>query len=172
MSLPRLLTQTALLLSVALLLAGCERHFFKSEGVITSDGGALAAWSRPVQGCSPDPLDGLPPRQSSTLFTFYWDNPVERDVLHMKRILPPSNLLERLEVTRQPDGLRATMKTAKLPNDIVLNSANCTVLKATKVPGKPVIADGRPTVDGSLDLDCRAAGSHVTASVRFTGCEY
>ncbi len=169
---PRWLAHATALLCVGLLLAGCERHFLKSEGVITSDGGALAAWSRPVQGCSPDPLDGLPPERSSTLFTFYWDNPVERDTLNMKRIIPPRNLLERLEVTRERDGLQATMKTAKLPNDTVFNSSNCTVLKATKGPGKPVIAGGRPTVDGMFEMDCRAAGSHVTASVRFTGCEY
>ncbi len=154
------------------LLGGCERHFFKSQGVITSDGGELAAWSRPVQGCSPDPLDGMPPDKSSTVFTFYWDNPVERDVLNMKRIIPPRNLLERLEITRQPNGLQATMKTAKLPNDTVLDSSDCSTLKATTARGKPVIAGGRPSVDGTLDLDCRVGGSHLTASVQFTGCEY
>jgi len=154
------------------LSAGCERHFFRSQGFVTSDGGQLAAWSRPVQGCSPDPLDGLPPGKSSTVFTFYWDNPVERDVLKMQRLTPSSNLPERLEITRQPNGLQATIKTAKLPNDTVLDASNCSILKATTSVGNPVIAGGRPTIDGSLDLDCRVAGSHVTASVQFTGCEY
>ncbi len=168
----RALGLAALLICAAGLLAGCERRFFRSDGVISSDGGALAAWSRPFQGCSPDPLDGLPPEKSSTVFTFYWDNPVERDVLHMRRLTPPRNLLERLEITRKPGGFRGVMKTAKIQPDIVLDSSDCSTFKATTSKGKPVIAGGRPTVDGTLDLDCRVAGSHLTASVRFTGCEY
>lgn len=155
-----------------LLLGGCEKHYFRSDGTISSSGGELAAWKRPLQGCSPDPLDGLPVGSSSTLFTLYWDNPVERDVLHVRRVKPPQNLLEELEILRDNKGLRGVMKTAKLTSDPVLDASDCTTFKATTKPGPPVIEGGRSTVEGTLELDCRVAGSHVTAAVRFTGCEY
>lgn len=162
----------ALLLSGAALLAGCERHFFQSSGSVASDGGALAAWSRPVQGCSPDPLDGLSATSTATLFTLYWDNPVDRDYFIKHPPRPKPNQLQQLEVSRTPTGLTGLLKTTKIEPGTVLDSIVCSTFKATASPGKPVIVGGRPTVDGTLALDCRVAGSHLTASVRFTGCEF
>jgi hypothetical protein len=171
MLLRRLVAMAAVIAAVAS-LSGCEKHYFKSRGAITSSGGELAAWTRQVQGCSPDPLDGLPVGQSITLFTFYWDNPVERDLLHVKKVTPPNNLLERLEIKRQGSGIQGTLETAKIKPDTVLDSTDCSTIRATTRPGRPVIQGGRPTVDGTLDLDCQVAGSHLTASVKFSGCEY
>ena len=161
-----------LLVATVLFLGGCERHYFQSKGAIASSGGDLAHWSRPLQGCSPDPIDGRPIGQSSTLFTLYWDNPVERDVLHVRRIRPPNNLLEQLEVSRQNGHLLGLMKTARLDQDVVLDASDCSTFKVTTTSDRPVIAGGRPTIDGTLDLDCQVAGSHVTAAVTFSGCEY
>ncbi len=162
------------LAGAACLLTGCERHFFKSQGVVSSDGGQLFRWSRPVQGCSPDPADGEPVGKSATVFTLYWDNPVSREE-KARHNPPPENKLQRLEISRSPGNAGqfvGSLKTTLIASPTVLDEKVCTTLKATTTPGKPVIAGGRPTVDGRLDLDCRVAGSHLTASVRFTGCEY
>ena len=153
------------------LLSGCEEHFFKPQGVVSSDGGELFAWSRPVQGCSPDPLDGQPVGKSATLFTLYWDNPVSREEKE-RHNPPPENKLQRLEISKGSNGVQGLLSTTLIHPDIVLDASVCSTLKATTTPGKPVIAGGRPTVDGTVDLDCRVVGSHLTASVRFTGCEY
>jgi hypothetical protein len=161
----------ASLTGVVVVLCGCEQHFFKSQGVVSSDGGQLFAWSRPVQGCSPDPLDGQPVGKSATLFTLYWDNPIDRDA-PVRHNAAPENKLQRLEISRGPDGLTGSLKTTLIDPDTVLDSKVCTTFKATTTRGKPVIAGGRPTVNGTLDLDCHVADSHLTASVRFTGCEY
>ncbi len=161
-----------LLLCSAGLLAGCVQRFFKSQGSLTSDGGTLSAWSRPVQGCSPDPTDGLPVGRSVTLFTLYWDNPVERDLLTMKLHPPKENQLQQLEIQRSGDGFTGLLKRTRIEPSTLLDASVCSTFKVTTSPGKPEIAGGRPTVDGSLDLDCRVQGSHVTAAIRFTGCEY
>ena len=161
----------ALLLGSLCVVTGCERHYFKATGALTSDGGRLFAWTRPVQGCSPDPLDGLPPNKSSTLFTLYWDNPVDRDK-EVRHNAPPENLLQRLEVFRTRDGLAGSLRTTLIAPDTVLDSSVCSTFHATTSPGDPVIAGGRPTLSGTLDLDCRVDDSHLTAHVRFSGCEY
>ncbi len=167
----RTLALAASLACAVSLLSGCEERFFKAQGVVASDGGQLSSWSRPVQGCSPDPLDGQPVGKSATLFTLYWDNPEHRRD-EPKRKLPPGNQLKSIQIARLPDGLAGSVKTTLLDSDVELNGKVCSTLQATTTPGKPVIAGGKPTVDGTLDLDCRVADSHLTASVRFTGCEY
>ncbi len=154
------------------LLAGCEHHFFQSQGVLTSEGGALTAWSRAVQGCSPDPTDGLPVGKSSTVFTLYWDNPVEYDLLSRKPLPPKPNQLQQLEVYRTAEGLTGRLRMTRSAPDTLLEPRVCSRFDATTSPDHPVIPGGRPTVDGTLELDCRVAGSHLTASVRFSGCEY
>jgi hypothetical protein len=154
------------------LLTGCERRFFHSHGALTSDGGQLAAWSRPVQGCSADPLDGLPQGKTSTLFTLYWGNSVDRDLIKKRNPPPRTNQPQNLIVRRGANGPEGLLKTTKRESGTMLDATVCSAFEATTTAGHPVIAGGRPTVDGTLNLNCRVAGSHLTASVTFSGCEY
>ncbi len=171
MKTPRALAGSLSLLCAATLLVGCEHHFFRSHGVVASDGGEIGAWSRPVQGCSPDPLDGLPTGKSATLFTLYWDNPVDRE--RPRRHHPSAeNQLRSIELMQTPHGLAGVLKTNFGDQDVPLDQNVCSTFQATARPGKPILPGGRPTVSGTLDLDCHVAGSHLTAAVRFTGCEY
>lgn len=169
-----MLIRITALVCVVVCMGGCERQYFRSHGVVSSDGGQLAAWSRPVQGCSPDPLDGQPVGKSATLFTLYWDNPRKRPDKgkHRPVRLPEPNQLQQLEISRDANGVTGLLRTSLINSDAVLDARSCSKLQATTAPGKPALQGGRPTVNGTLELDCHVADSHLTGSVRFSGCEY
>jgi hypothetical protein len=155
-----------------LLLTGCERHFFQPHGDLVLDDGPFGSWHGPVQGCIRAPADALGPPQAKTIVSFVWIKPANDD-LRTQRHLPQYNAPVELDVARRQQGeLTGTLATDYTPLGDPLDSRSCRTLSLTTEDGPPELAGGRPTLGGTLDLDCTIRSAHVTAHIQFSGCEY
>ena len=166
------LVAAAALAAVLWPLTGCEHHFFRVEGTIASEGGALGTWRSTPKGCSRDPVDGLPEDQSSTMAAFLWDDTLARDPRYQTHSPGASDFPGRLEISRTSSGFAGTLETQKPVGSTSLDATVCSTLQLTSRDGKPIIKGGKPTLEGTLTLDCRVSGSHLTGELRFSGCEY
>ena len=151
-------------------LTGCEHHFFTAHGSIVSDGGGLGTWRTAPLGCTRDPQDGAKPGEpTTTVAEFLW-----RDTGQSHRALKwyPERPI-RLTVSHAPDGGYAGMlELAPRPLSITLDTTICTRLEVQTHESAPQIRGGHPALDGRVQLDCRVQGSHLTADLRFAGCEF
>ncbi len=152
-------------------LIGCNRYVFSAHGTVASDGGALGQWGAKPQGCSRDPQDNLPIGQTYSLFTLLWEDPASHDPAREQHESIAPDAPMRLDVARTASGFSATLNTVKT-HGTVLDASNCSVFRADTQEHKPDIREGKPSLAGHLQMDCRTQGSHVTADVTFTRCEY
>ena len=156
-------------LCFVLSLTGC--NVFAARGTVSSDGGELGQWASKPQGCSRDPQDNLPIGQTSSLFTLLWEDPASHDpAREQHRAIAPDAPL-RLDIARAGPGFTATLNTVKT-RGTVLDSSTCSLFRADIQQHKPDIPEGKPTLAGHLQMDCRTQASHITANVTFTRCEY
>jgi len=166
------MTLWIVLLGLLLVCAsGCEHHFFDVHGNIASDGGELLAWRTSPQGCSRDPADGGSPENTATVATFLWEGPTRKDrpEQHKGRSTPGPL---RLEIARSGTGFVGSLTATSHPNGVTLDGSVCKDLTLETHPGPPQFSGGKPTLAGTLVLDCMTHGSHVTANLRFSGCTY
>ena len=160
---------------LVLSLTGCYR--FSARGTVASDGGTLGQWNSKPQGCSRDPQDALPVGQTASLFTFVWEDPASHDPAREQNRAIAPDAPKRLDVARTGSNLTVTLNTVKTHRTI-FDAATCSLLRADTDQHKPDIREGKPTLAGHLQMDCRiSAGtgdspSHLTADVTFTRCEY
>ena len=154
------------------LLAGCEHRFFQAAGAVASDGGSLGRWLATPQGCSRDAASGQTTAGASPVVSLAWFDPYIHDRLSPEQRLRRPNSPLWLELQRGPAGLVARLRTVQTETVTTLDASSCSTLDLTTFEGKPALPDGRPTLQGTLHLDCRVHDSHVTAQVRFAGCEY
>ncbi len=162
---------SVLLVTVLACLTGCFRYVFSAHGTVASDGGALDQWDSKPQGCSRDPQDSLPIGQTSTLFTFLWEDPASHDPAREQHRAIAPDAPKRLDVARTGSGLTATLNTVKT-HGTVFDSSNCSLLHVDTQQHKPDIREGKSSLAGHLQMDCRTQGSHLTADVTFLRCEY
>jgi hypothetical protein len=191
------LLRLAILLAILWPAVGCSRGFFQVSGVVSSEHGVLGTWEATPDGCSRDPLDGLSAARTRTLATFIWE-PKDRRDRHQKSLR--HGLLEhgwlyatprRLEISRLPPGwtnpfpqpvqtlthpapgppLLASMSTQGI-SGVAWTNTSCTVLQLDTKEEKPGIARGRPALGGTLRMDCTAQGSHITADLHFSRCDF
>lgn len=156
---------------LVLSLTGCYRYIFSARGTVASDGGTLGQWDSQPQGCSRDPQDGLPIGQTASVFSFFWEDPASHDPARdQHRAIAPDAPM-RFDLARTASGFTATFNTVKT-HGTVLDSSTCSVLRADTEQHKPDVRDGKPNLAGHLQMDCRTQGSHITADVTFTRCEY
>ena len=165
---PRLRVPAVALLVCA--LTGCEHHFFSVHGRIASDGGGLGTWHTSPLGCTRDPQDGAQRGQpTSTIAEFLWRDPGTKDD-------PPDPMPEeplRLILSHTGDGRYAgTLRLTQHAGDVPLDSKVCARLEVETHEIAPQIKGSDPGLAGRVQLDCRAEGSHLTADLRFSGCEY
>ncbi len=158
-------------LCLVLALTSCYRYVFAAHGTVASNGGTLGPWNSKPQGCSRDPQDGLPIGQSATLFTFLWEDPASHDPAREQNRAIAPDAPKRLDLTHTASGLTATLDTVKT-HGTVFDSSNCSLLRADTQEHKPDIREGKPSLAGHLQMDCRVQSSHLTADVTFTRCEY
>jgi len=150
---------------------GCEHHFFDVQGTIASDGGELLAWRTAPQGCSRAPADGASLEKTATVVTFLWEGPTHEDrPAQQKGRSKPGPL--RLEIARSGADLVGSLTTTSHPEGVKLDGSVCSNLSLETHPGPPEFAGDKPTLGGTLALDCTSDGSHVTANLQFSGCAY
>ncbi len=150
-------------------LTGCEHHFFSVHGRIASEGGTLGTWRSAPLGCTRDPQDGAKPDQpTSTLAEFLWSDPRKLD-------RPPDPLPERpvrLTLSQNHGAYAGTLRMVQRPDVIAFGPGECTRMDIETHETAPQIQGGHPALAGRVQLDCRIEGSHVTADLRFSGCEF
>jgi hypothetical protein len=161
---------TLALLAASLALTGCGK-LFTAKGAIASDGGFIGTWSATPQGCSRDPLDGLPAAESSTILTFLWDDPSVRDPLRDLHRFNAPNAPMRLELWRERRGYALRLDTVKT-HYTRLDPTVCSTLTVDAHESPRTIPEGRPTLSGTINLDCRVSDSRLTANINFQHCEY
>lgn len=158
-------------LVVLLAGTGCERHFFQPHGDFVVEDGPDGSSRGPIQGCVQAPMHPEFPSSSSTIVSFMW-SPRVFDDERGRRHVPQINVPLELDLAR-PDGqLTGTLATLHTPLGDRLDAHSCRTLSLTTHEGPPELPGGRPTMAGTLDLDCTIRSAHVTAHVRFSGCEY
>jgi hypothetical protein len=162
----------AVLTLLALSAMGCEHHFFQVKGSIGSDGGVLGAWHSKPEGCSLAPVDGLPAGKSSTVATLIWPDPLAMDQAREKDRAVFLNVPLQLNLLRTGDKTVADLTTLHFTEPTRLDAGVCSTLAVSTQQGKPAFPGARPTLDGSLKLDCQVEDSHVKADLHFSGCEF
>ncbi len=163
--------KAAALLLALLGLTGCS-HYFHATGTLASDGGEIGTFRSTPEGCSRDPADGLPASMSSTVLTFLWEDPAVRDIrLRDNHRQAAPNAPLRLEISRQGGAYVLTLNAVKSVGTR-LDGNTCTTLRVDTQEGPPSVAEGRPTLGGTVQLECGVAGSHIMADIRFERCEY
>ena len=173
----RALRPAALAFAALSCLAGCTHHFFTAQGTLGSEGsGPLGTWRSTPLGCSRDPVDAsdvLPPgAPAQTVATLLWDDMVSRERLLPRHKRHLRNLPARLDLWKTDTGFVGRLQTQKPPAKVVLDSTVCTTLDVQTVEGKPLIDRGRPTLGGTIALNCQAGGNHISGKIAFSGCEY
>jgi hypothetical protein len=156
----------------ALCTAGCEHHYFQAHGALNSDGGTLGRWHEVPEGCSLAPVDGLPVGQSSTLATLVWLDPLAKDPSRERHRAAAANVPLRLTMLRAGNATVADLTMMHSDQPIRLDSRVCSSMSVSTKPGKPEFPGARPTLDGSLQLQCQVDDSHLEANLHFSGCEF
>jgi hypothetical protein len=123
-------------------------------------------------GCSRDPQDGLPEGQSSTIAAFLWDDKLSRDPRYQRHSAGAPNIPGRLEISHAGSGFAGVFESQKPPASTPLDDTVCSTLQMTTYEGKPIIKGGKPTLEGTLRMDCKVAGSHLSGELHFSGCEF
>ena len=161
-----------LALLALLSITGCSRGFFTARGVLSSDGGTFGHWSAKPQGCSRDPIDSRPSATSASIASFFWENPADHDINLRDQNAPraPDAPL-RLDFLTEKGGVIARFETVKTAGTR-LDPTVCTTLSLQTNESPATYANGRPTLAGTVHLDCRLKGSHLTGNFQFRRCEF
>jgi hypothetical protein len=161
-----------ILLLLFLLPLGCNRGFFAAHGTLSSDGGTFGHWNSKPVGCSRDPIDGRPSPTSASIASFFWEDPADHDIRLRDQNAPmaPDAPL-RLDFLKDNGAVIARFETIKTPGTR-LDVSVCTTLNLQTSEQPATYADGRPTLRGTVQLDCRLKGSHLTGNFQFQRCEF
>jgi len=137
---------------------------------MASDGGGLGRWRARPQGCTLDRFDGLPANRSSSVVAFVWADPALGHPLNEQRYVRPDAPL-RLEISHagseSAPTVVADLHTLRKAG-VRLDANVCTTLRFNAAEHGP----GRPTLAGTLDLDCTVDRSHITATLQFEHCAF
>ncbi len=163
--------QACAVAACALLLAGCDPGFFKAEGTVASDGGGLGRWTSAPEGCSRDPFDGLGRAHTRSVLTLLWNDPSVKDPLRDKHRATAPDAPMRLEIARAATGYEATLETVKSVGTR-LDGSVCGRLEVETAEHRAEFREGQRTLSGTVKMDCRVKGSHLTADVQFSRCDY
>ena len=155
-----------------LILAGCSGREFHVDGVLASEGGRSGTWSCRPQGCirASRVAEGVsdPARVASLL----WIDPVRRDASRANgnqfRVADAPIRLDLALAGGEPIAVLETVRT----RGTEFNRRNCRTLTLEIQEERPTKPEGRPALAGRVQMDCEVRGSHVTADVRFRGCNY
>ena len=168
LSLPRVICVCA-----CLALTGCSRHFFSVRGEIGTNGPAFGQWASAPQGCSRDPIDGLPDGSTDTLATFFWQDPaVSNPMLRDHRMAHVPDAPDRVNLLRSPTGGYAVRVKTVETGGWLIHPEDCTRLDVETHEQKPAFAGGRPSLAGTIHFDCRVKQSRVFADLAFSRCDY
>ncbi len=159
------------LLGCLLAGGGCDRHFFRAQGFVASEGGALGVWRSTPEACTRAPFDGRPPGESESIVTLLWEDPSLHDPMRDQHRAKAQNAPLRLELARDGQGYRVGLVTVRNAG-MRIESADCAVLRVNTEEEVPVVAGAREGLGGRVEMDCRVRGSHVTADVLFVRCEF
>ena len=152
-------------------LLGCDQRFFSARGSVASSGGRLGNWHSTPEGCSRDPFDGKPAADSASVATFLWEDPSVHDPDRDKNRYKAPDAPMRLEISRLPGGLRASLTTVKIVG-MRIDSSDCSQFRLEQRDEAPGVAGAKPALAGRLVMQCTVAGGQVSADVRFDHCEY
>jgi len=155
---------------MALALSGCQRGFYAAHGTVASHGGPLGHWSRPPEGCSLAPFDGLPPGQSGSVVEFAWRHSRPG---YWRKQGPEDRWAqgpEMLDISRAANGITASFKLVQTRLPVQLSASDCTELRLDSHPGPPVVPGAPASLAGHLLMDCNVNGSHLTGDIAFRGC--
>jgi hypothetical protein len=162
--------RAALLLLLS--ISGCSRGFFTARGVLTSDGGTFGHWSSKPQGCSRDPIDSRPSATSASIASFFWEDPAAHHITLRDQNAPHApDVPLRLDLLREDGTITARFQTVKTPGTR-LDATVCTTLAIQTTESPATYTNGRPTLSGTVQLDCRLKGSHLTGNFHFQNCEF
>ena len=155
------------------LLSGCSRGLFKAQGTVASEGGTFNTWAQAPHGCTREPWDGRPIGQTRSIATFLWEDTNSHGYFPADvRRARYSDRPIRLDLGYAPDGsVVGILNTIKVEGT-GLDHSNCTTLNVTKHEQPRTYREGESALAGTLTMDCRVKGSHLTANVSFQHCEY
>lgn len=101
-----------------------------------------------------------------------WIDPVRRDVSradgHQFMVADAPIRLDLSRTGGEPIALLETVRTLGTE----FNLRNCHTLTLETQEERATVPEGRPALGGTLRMDCQVRGSHVTAEIRFEGCDY
>ncbi|WP_419805184.1 hypothetical protein [Terriglobus sp.] len=158
-------------------LSGCGPQFFSAKGDVSSDGGALRAWSRKPISCSRGVITGEPDK----IVTFRFDLPPG-----FKPGRPGNqNAPEELAFAKSGSGTIGSLKVfaeVKQPGSpasftqttdgFMLDSSTCKTLTLDREEQGRGFGDSEKPLKGHLVLDCNVLGSHVTSDMTFKQCTF
>ena len=159
-------------LLILLALLGCHRGLFNAKGQVGTDGPAFGTWASPPQGCSRDPMDGLPDSQTSTLATFFWEDPADHNIMlrdHHMDVVPDA--AQQLNLIRVPGGYSVRIKTVQTAGTL-LTAKDCSTFKIDTHEQPAGFAGGRPALGGEVHLECSYQQSRVFANFTFDRCDF
>lgn len=145
---------------------GCGGRGFHAEGMLTSRGGRLETWSWRPQGC----VRGVD--KDGRVASLLWIDPVRRDASranqHQFTVEDAPVRLDLSQVGGEPVAVLETVRT----EGTEFNGRNCGTLTLETHEGGPTLREGRGSLGGRLRMDCEVRGQHVTAEIKFEGCDY
>ncbi len=160
-------------LALALALTGCSRNFFIAKGKTGSEGPAFDQWASTPQGCSRAPIDGLPQGRTSTLATFYWEDPaIYTESLRNHGTAHTPDRPDQLSLLRAPaGGYNLRLKTVETFGTLIVPQ-DCTTLDIETHEQPPALPGARPALAGTVHFSCTVKQSHVWADFTFSRCEF
>ena len=131
----------------------------------------MGSWKAQPQGCSRDAWDGKPLAETSEVVSFFWEDWFDQhQIKGMQRAEEPDAPL-RLDLYREGGGVAGRLQTVVHPG-VTLNRTLCRQLDVQTSEQPATYAEGRPTLRGTVRLDCDLKSGHLTADVTFSRCEF
>jgi hypothetical protein len=155
-------------------MLGCHRNFFTAHsGYVATSGPAFGTWSSTPQGCSRDPKDALPDAQSRTAATFFWEDPADHNPMLRDHKLPHvPDAPDQFNLLHTPaGGYQVRLKTLQTDGTLI-GPEDCTTFEVETHEQPPGFPAGRPTLGGTVNLECHVKGSEVEAHFTFDHCDY
>ncbi len=160
---------------VLLVGAGCERRFFWSKGTVASEGGRLGHWDLAPRACARGLGVTLGAGRLQSVATLLWEDQRLRGKKYRDHALErASDLPLRLDLVQddaEGKGLVAVISTMKSAGTR-MDGTNCRKLQLDTHEEGAALPEGRPTLAGTLMMDCAVNGNHLRADVQFRQCEW
>ena len=157
------------------LCAGCERRFFWTRGAVASEGGRLGTWHLAPQACARGLTTAMGADRVQSVATLLWQDQRLRGKKYRDHAYERAGDLPlRLDLVQddaEGKGLVAVLGMMK-SGGMHLDGATCKRLQLESHEEGAAVEGGRPTLAGTLAMDCTLDGNHITADVQFNQCEW